>query len=467
MKKTLLFFVCCLMLLVFISCGKKNAIPDNYSQDGQWFDGASIIKDTKGTQYYLDGDKAYKISKGTGYEYYYDEEDKVYVPMSKSRTSGASFWDKIDENKVEERIPYVINGTILVIPDSVTTIKPNFYITSVKVSANHKKFALIDNALYDKETKTLIFMYLENEDKPGYETIFKRWIKKYEIPEGILSIGAYAIKGGEDCDLHIPSSLTHIDMDAFNNCKDTLYSISFDTLNPKRDFNIENDIIYNYEKTKIIFANFQEKTFSFKYAVEFPDTLLEIPARLFYKENDTVNLPDSIETIGESAFEGFYEISNYEGIFSTSASSTVKINKIPKNLKNIGKRAFRYATFKGNIEIPNGVEVIPSYAFDNIRGAKESSILSSVKEIQYSAFNGARDVQKVIIAEGVEIIASSAFSNMPSLEEINIPSSVTTLENGVFSGSPNVRITISPESPIYDKVVELYGNRLSSYFDWL
>ena len=76
--------------------------------------------------------------------------------------------------------------------------------TNVIISLNHPYFALIDNALYNKQSKELIAYfgyYTHNKNKP-----------RLNIPEGIVSIGDYALYDMDSDPVYIyfPSTLTKI-----------------------------------------------------------------------------------------------------------------------------------------------------------------------------------------------------------------------------------------------------------------
>ena len=98
------------------------------------------------------------------------------------------------------------------IPNSVTNIGDNpfeycNYLKQVVVSPDHPVFATIDGVLFSKEDKRLIWYPLTKKDTA------------YEIPQGILSIGAGAFY---ECtslsSITIPDSVISIGNEAFSGC---------------------------------------------------------------------------------------------------------------------------------------------------------------------------------------------------------------------------------------------------------
>lgn len=162
--------------------------------------------------------------------------------------------------------------------------------------------------------------------------------------------------------------------------------------------------------------------------VEFPEGLKEIGQAAFNSNNLTsIILPDSVTTLGANVFAGNNDVS--EVVLS-------------KNLKEIPSRAFQ--TINGTegaanfteIEIPDGVEVIGSYAFaDN--HFKNLVIPDSVKEIGSSAFFQTTEgmvLESVTLSKNLESIGSKAFGNS-NLSYVTIPSTLKELKKNAFAGA--------------------------------
>lgn len=134
-----------------------------------------------------------------------------------------------------------------------------------------------------------------------------------------------------------------------------------------------------------------------------------------------ITIPESITSIGESAFE--------------DCSSLTSIT-IPDSVKSIGN----YAFFGCNIE----KATIPSIAISSIKNSKlKEVIITSGNEIGDSAFAGCSNLTSIIIPDSVISIGNYAFQDCTMLTSIRIPHNVTSIGIGAFSFCNSLRgITI-------------------------
>lgn len=107
--------------------------------------------------------------------------------------------------------------------------------------------------------------------------------------------------------------------------------------------------------------------------------------------------------------------------------------EFPQNsLKIIGANCFNGGKLKGTLEIPDSVEVIGDYAFDCASGLTgELVIPSSVKEIGKGAFYGNGFRGKLVIPNGITRIEDETFEGN-DFTEIVIPESVTYIGKEAF-----------------------------------
>ena len=476
MKKIFaLFFMLIVALSAAYSFGifesnvvKSNDVPNEYEIYDTWYDGSPIIKDGEGVEYYLASSTvAYRIYEGESiwvdgerYKYCYDAEADVYIPMY---GEDGDLEAELDGKTIEERIPYELDST-LIIPAGVDSLSlENFRGRNVSVNEGNEKYDVIDGALYDKTTKTLIYI----DGSIG--------LKEFDIPEGIIGIGPHAVSLRNTSDtkskMYIPSSVTHIDLNAFSRCSD--WTLEFEEISPDADFCFIDGILYDKDCTQIIYIESAGSFYIGSSSVDLPDTIVSIPDDFASDvgRSFSIVIPESVTYIGSNAFAGEHHQTNYTlGSHSWSDSyynrNTI-YGDLPPALETIGVSAFKYADFEdGTITIPSSVSRISNVAFQGIIGVDSLEIPSTVKEIGKSAFSES-SIRQITIADGVEVIEDNAFGNMPRLESINIPTSVKSIGEGIFAGSPNVEIEIDESCPVYAEIEAQYGNQIVEVIDWL
>ncbi len=99
----------------------------------------------------------------------------------------------------------------------------------------------------------------------------------------------------------------------------------------------------------------------------------------------------------------------------------------------IGSSAF-FGTGLTSITIPNSVTSIGDSAFSGCYGLTNVKIPNSVTYIGNFAFDFCLGLTSVTIGNGVTSIGNSAFSDCSSLTNITIPDSVTSIGDGAFYG---------------------------------
>ena len=141
----------------------------------------------------------------------------------------------------------------------------------------------------------------------------------------------------------------------------------------------------------------------------------------------SVELPDSLISIGESAF-------NQSGLASL---------ELPQNLKTIGKNAFWHGNLSGELNIPESVETIGDFAFDQNK-LTEVKLPTGLKTLGAGAFKA--NPLATMPEIPLEITSlTSTFQNCTELKEIDIPSHVTTLDR-TFMGCTGLTTVTIPET---------------------
>lgn len=209
------------------------------------------------------------------------------------------------------------------------------------------------------------------------------------IGNSVITIGESAFEiCGDLTSVTIGKSVTTIGEDAFCDCW-SLKSFIVDKDNTT--YKSQNGDLYSKDGTKLI-----------TYAVG--------------KVNTTFKVPNSVTTIGKSAFE----------------RANLKIVTIPDSVTTIEERAFYDCAFLKSVTIPDSVTSIGDSAFYSCYSLTSVEIGDGVTSIGNSAFQSCYFLTSVEIGDGVESIGYEAFAWCDALTSITIPDGVTSIGDSAF-----------------------------------
>ncbi len=207
-----------------------------------------------------------------------------------------------------------------------------------------------------------------------------------QLNEGLETIGTSCFSGTALTQLSIPSTVSSISY----NIRDVL---SLDKINISANNNnikkVDN-ILYSTDMKTLFWA---DKTF-----------------------NGAFTIPNSVNTIGESAFE---EIS-------------LTAITIPSSVTKIGAGAFNITNIT-TVTIPSSVTEIGRSAFSNCAQLKTATIAPCTAKIDNSLFAFCTSLESVEIGEGLTSLGERAFGGCTSLKSVTLPSTITSVDENTFN----------------------------------
>ena len=149
----------------------------------------------------------------------------------------------------------------------------------------------------------------------------------------------------------------------------------------------------------------------------------------------SVNIPEQIETIGNYAFQQCYLLKNIT---------------LPNGLKTICNSAFIESGLETLI-VPKSVQIIGEHAFTYTKVSKVT-VLCENATIGIGAFSGCESLVEAELSEGITDIGAQSFYYCVKLSKIKIPRGVTELKYDVFKDCKNLETV-----EVHDKLTKIGG----------
>ena len=157
-------------------------------------------------------------------------------------------------------------------------------------------------------------------------------------------------------------------------------------------------------------------------------------------EFHTVKLPDSLISIGCSAFE---ECMNLKKI------------KFNFNLQQIGERAFKDCVSLHCVEIPTNIQKIEPSTFMGCESLRNVEFNKNVKEISQQAFADCKSIKKIKII-GTVLVRPWLFHNCKNMEEFYVDDDKNgaQIDDFAFVGCEKISFKCLKDSNIYHYAIK-------------
>ena len=133
------------------------------------------------------------------------------------------------------------------------------------------------------------------------------------------------------------------------------------------------------------------------------------------------------------------------GAFSNSADELISVS-IPNSVTSIGDSAFSGCTELTSVSIPDSVTSIGEFAFGACAGLRRITLPNGVTSIGESTFNSCTELTNVVIPDSVTSIGDAAFANCTALTSVSIPDSVTSIGDMAFQSCTGLTSVSIPNS---------------------
>ena len=173
-------------------------------------------------------------------------------------------------------------------------------------------------------------------------------------------------------------------------------------------------------------------------SVRFPANLKTIGAQAFQNCSslEAIEFPDCVETIGAYAFGSCSSL--------TSANFPQSWKSVPATQGGTNASPFAGSAKLTGMTVPEGVTVIPNYAFES-SCLETVSLPSTLTTIQYSAFDNVKTLQSVDIPDNVTTINMFAFRGCTALQTVQFPANLQTIGAQAFQNCSSLETIELPD----------------------
>lgn len=143
--------------------------------------------------------------------------------------------------------------------------------------------------------------------------------------------------------------------------------------------------------------------------------------------------------------DGGYMVQSFKLGFSLDGKAVIPDNYNGKPVVAVNNGAFKGDPFMKTIELPDTIETIGGEAFMNCRRLEWVHIPEKVTQLRGNTFEGCTSLRYVELPEGIQEIHGECFVNCKKLQKINLPPHITEIKGNTFEGCSSLRSIVIPE----------------------
>lgn len=302
----------------------------------------------------------------------------------------------------------------------------------INVNEGNQYFKSVDGVLFSKDMKTIVRYPMGKDDE------------SYTIPEGVIIIGKDAFDYAKIASITIPHTVTTIETSAFENCKNiqtlmipnsvttiggsaftgcnkldnvmmssevsSIESFTFGSCKNLRKFyigakvsNINKLAFYNCQSLQEFEVDENSSFFTAQSGILYTKDMQELvkcPMALYAEE---YIVPNGVKVIRAEAFASCMNIKKFY---------------LPETLTTIGESAFENCNM-ASIRIPQTVTSIGNSAFNNCSKLESLVLPEGINKIENMTLHGCKSLTYVYIPANVKSFGMWAIADCPSLTMIN------------------------------------------------
>lgn len=168
----------------------------------------------------------------------------------------------------------------------------------------------------------------------------------------------------------------------------------------------------------------------------------------------SIELPNSVTTIGNEAFFGCYNLAQIKignsvnKIGSKAFESTAWMRNLPDGIVYLDYILLGYKGEKlsGKIEIKEGTRILQPNVFQDCIGITDVIIPNTVMTVGESAFEGCSNLANVVLSNLLTRIEARMFFGCSNLNNVVIPNAITSIGEYAFSNCANLTNIVIPNS---------------------